>query len=113
MEDFKEFFVILKRYLLEQKEYLALDAVEKLTVLVSALLTALLTILLCSMLLLMLSFAFALWLGDVLGSLSLGFLALAGLLSLAIFIFYIKRRQWVLEPTARLMVTIFLEKKQD
>lgn len=113
MIDLKVFFQLLRRYYEQQKEYLALDAAEKLTILISAVSIAAISLILGVVVIILLSFGLAFWLGDVFQSTSLGFLLTAAIVFLMIVIFWLKRHDWVLQPIARLMVRVFIEKEKD
>ena len=66
--------------------------------------------------LLLLGFALAYWLGDLLGCDALGFVVVAGIMLLLGVVFWLKRRDWITNPIARLMVMVFMsdgDKKED
>lgn len=113
MEDFKEFFLLLKEYVSKQKENAALGAAESMTTLLSAVATASIVILLGSIILLLAGFALAFLIGELTNSISMGFGALAIVVLLLLILFWVKRRQWVLQPIAKLMVQIFLERQDS
>ena len=73
IESIGKLLLEFKKYLELQKEFVKLDATEKMTVILSAILIVTVLLLLGSIVLLFLTFALAYYLGDVLGSLSLGF----------------------------------------
>lgn len=112
MEEFKELFLLFKEYIQKQRENIALGAAESMTRLFFAATTALILLILGGIALLLASFALAFWINDVTDSDIVGFGALAGGILLLAIIFWFMRRQWVLQPIARLMVRVFLDAGQ-
>lgn len=103
----------VKRYLRLQKRYLALDAVEKVTRLLSAVAVAVVCLMLGAMVLFFALYALAEWVGSLLYSTAGGFLVVAVLLMLLAVVFYNHRQQWVVQPLARLMATLFLDEEEE
>ena len=99
------------KYLELQKEFVKLDATEKMTVILSAILIVTVLLLLGSIVLLFLTFALAYYLGDVLGSLSLGFGLISAFILLLTVIFYLNRNRMVIQPMARFMTKLILTKE--
>ena len=112
-EDIKEIILEVKHYLNLQKRYLAIDAAEKTTILLSAVAIAAICILLVTIILLFLTFALAYWIGDILNSLPLGFLAMACMVTFLLTFFYCKRKAWITQPLARMMAQLFLDNKEE
>ena len=100
-----------KKYLELQKEFVKLDATEKMTVILSAILIVTVLLLLGSIVLLFFTFALAYYLGDVLGSLSLGFGLISAFILLLTVIFYLNRNRMVIQPMARFMTKLILTKE--
>lgn len=100
-----------KKYLELQKEFVKLDATEKMTVILSAILIVTVLLLLGSIVLLFLTFALAYYLGDVLGSFSLGFGLISAFILLLTVIFYLNRNRMVIQPMARFMTKLILTKE--
>lgn len=113
MEEFRELFILLKEYIRKQKENIALGATEGMTILLSVAATGFILIMLGSIVLLLGGFALAFWIGELTDSAALGFGVLAGATLLLAIVFWFKRKQWVLQPIARLMVQIFLEDRHN
>ena len=113
MESIQKLFLELKNYLTLQKKFLKLDTAEKLTVLLSAIAITAILLLLGSMILLYLTFALAYYLGDVMGSLPLGFSAIAVSLLLVLLFFYFNRKKYIIQPIARFMANLFINSTQD
>lgn len=103
----------VKHYLRLQKRYLALDAVEKVTRLLSAVAVAVVCLMLGAMVLFFALYALAEWAGTLLGSTAAGFLMVAVLLMLLAVVFYSHRQQWVVQPLARLMAALFLDEEEE
>lgn len=103
----------LRRYLRLQKRYVALDAADKLIVLLSTIAVAEVCFILGAMLLFFLTFSLAIWLGRLAGNVAIGFLCIAAVLALVLFIFNKNRTRWVLVPISRLVVGLFSSISSD
>lgn len=108
IESIGKLLLEFKKYLELQKEFVKLDATEKMTVILSAILIVTVLLLLGSIVLLFLTFALAYYLGDVLGSLSLGFGLISAFILLLTVIFYLNRNRMVIQPMARFMTKLIL-----
>lgn len=113
IESIGKLLLEFKKYLELQKEFVKLDATEKMTVILSAILIVTVLLLLGSIVLLFLTFALAYYLGDVLGSLSLGFGLISAFILLLTVIFYLNRNRMVIQPMARFMTKLILTKEDD
>ena len=111
IESIGKLLLEFKKYLELQKEFVKLDATEKMTVILSAILIVPVLLLLGSIVLLFLTFALAYYLGDVLGSLSLGFGLISAFILLLTVIFYLNRNRMVIQPMARFMTKLILTKE--
>lgn len=103
----------VKHYLQLQKRYMALDAVEKVTRLLSAVAVAVVCLILGAMILFFTLYALAEWIGALLGSVAAGFLIVAIILLVMAMVFFSHRQQWVVQPLARLMAGLFLEGEEE
>ncbi len=112
IENMQRLFLEFKKYIELQKEYIKLDTAEKLTVIISATISISIMLILGAMVLFFLSFAIAWYLSDILNSMPLGFGIIAVFCLLLCIIFYYKRETWVFQPTARLMVKLFIKKDE-
>lgn len=112
-ENFQEILQEAKKYVLLQKKYLALDAADKLTVLLSAATTLAICLMLGGMILFFLTFALAYWIGQVTGSLPLGFMSIGIALLLSAIIVYRNRSKWIIQPIAKLMINLFITKEDN
>lgn len=113
IESIGKLFLEFKKYIELQKEYVKLDAAEKLTVMLSAIITVAVLLILGSITLLFLTFALAYFLGDVLGSLPIGFGIIAILVLILMGIFYAKRNRFVIQPLARFITQLLLTKEKE
>ena len=111
IESIGKLLLEFKKYLELQKEFVKLDATEKMTVILSAILIVTVLLLFGSIVLLFLTFALAYYLGDVLGSLSLGFGLISAFILLLTVIFYLNRNRMVIQPMARFMTKLILTKE--
>lgn len=111
IESIGKLLLEFKKYLELQKEFVKLDATEKMTVILSAILIVTVLLLLGSIVLLFLTFALAYYLGDVLGNLSLGFGLISAFILLLTVIFYLNRNRMVIQPMARFMTKLILTKE--
>ncbi len=112
----RELLLEVKSYLTLQKRFLQLDLTEKLTILLSAIAIAVICLMLGGMALFYLTFALAYWIGEVTGVLALGFLVIALALALMLALVYYNRKRWIVQPLARMMVTLFInpdDEKQE
>lgn len=112
-EEFKEIILEAKHYLNLQKKYLAIDAAEKTTVILSAVAIAAICILLGGIILFFSTFALAYWIGDLLNSIPLGFLTMAIIIASLLLLFYCKRNAWVIQPLARMAAKLFVENNEE
>ena len=111
IESIGKLLLEFKKYLELQKEFVKLDATEKMTVILSAILIVTVLLLLGSIVLIFLTLALAYYLGDVLGSLSLGFGLISAFILLLTVIFYLNRNRMVIQPMARFMTKLILTKE--
>lgn len=113
MEDFKELFLLIKEYIQKQREHITLGAAESLTRLLFVVTVGLVLMLLGSIILLLASFALAYWINETTESTYIGFGVLAGTVLLITALFWCRRKQWVLQPIAKLIVHILLDAEEE
>lgn len=109
MEEFKEIFLLIKDYIQKQKENITLGATENAIKLFYVASMGLIVFMLSSIILLLASFALAFWINDITGSNIIGFGSLAGAILVLTLLLWFKRKQWVLQPIARMIVRILLD----
>lgn len=113
IESLRQLFLEFKHYVELQKKYIAFATTEKLTLLLSTIAIAIVCMVFIALILLYLTFALAYYLGDLTGSLPLGFACIGSLLLLILLIFYFNRKRWVILPIAHFMVNLFLENNEE
>ncbi|MBR1498497.1 MAG: phage holin family protein [Bacteroidaceae bacterium] len=112
-ESLRKLWQETKGYLELQKEYLTLDAAEKLIVLLSAAALGAICLVIGAMALFFLLFALAAWVGQLSGSVALGFLIMGVVLLLLMATVYFKRKAWIIQPLARLVVGLFVRDDEE
>ena len=111
-DNFRKLLQETKQYLNLQKEYALMDTADKLTVILSTVAIAAVCFVLGAMILFFLTFALAYWIGNLTGNLSLGFISIAVFLVLVLLITYSKRNAWIIQPLARMMIRLFVNKEE-
>ena len=109
-DNFQQLFSEVKKYIELQTEYVKVEFVEKLTILLSTLLIIAVVLILAITGLFYLFFAIAYALEPVLGSLAMSFGIISGLYVVLIFLFYLFRKQLVINPLVKLLSNLFLNK---
>lgn len=111
-ENFQQLYEDVKKYVLLQTEYVKVEFVEKLSILLSTLLIISLIIILLIIALFYLFFAIAYAIEPLVGSLSLSF----GLISIVYFVLIgfliLLRKRIVINPLVRFLTNLFLTKNQ-
>ena len=97
-----------KRALDVEGRYLAVGTAQKVARLLGGMALVAILIFVGGIVLLFASFALAYWLSDVLGSMLLGFGAIALALALLCCLIYSQRQAWILEPVLRAVAGIFV-----
>ena len=98
---------ILKHYLGLQKEYLKLDVIDKVVRLLKVLLLSVLFFLIIMAVVMYFSFAFAYWLGGIIG-LTPAFLIVAAFHLLVFVLFIVFRKPLIERPIVRFLTNLFL-----
>lgn len=110
INDWREY---ISDYLSAEAELFKLRLVDKLTVLYTGVVTNVIIIGFLTMMLLFASVALALWLGDVLNSLPLGFFCVSGIYLLLMLVFLALRRPLVEKPIIKTLIKFVFEKPID
>ncbi len=113
VESIQKLLLEFKNYYLLQKKFIRLDTAEKLTVILSAVGISLIMLILVAFVFFFGTFAFAIYLGDELNSIPMGFAIVSGINILVLIIFYLNRKRFVVEPLARFMGRVFLNNKPN
>lgn len=109
-EEWRELLLELKRFFALEARYLALDATEKAALLLGAVLLILIAIFLGFLVLLTGAFALSFWLGDMMGSLALGFLLVSLSLFLLLLVVLCNKQRWIILPLVKLFASILLKR---
>lgn len=83
------------------------------TILLSAVATAIVLLVLGGIVLLLTCFALAQYISELTESAWMGYAVLALAVLLLLTLFWVRRRKWVIQPIARLMVEVFLSAKES
>jgi hypothetical protein len=110
VENFQQLYEDVKKYVFLQTEYVKVEFVEKLTILLSTLLIVTLITVLAIIALFYLFFSLAYAIEPVVGSLSISFGIIAGIYIILIALFYLLRKQLVITPMVKFLSNLFLTK---
>lgn len=109
IDNLTELFKEVKKYLKLQGEYVKLDLVEKLTILLSTLTLIFVLIILGTMAAFYLSFMLVYVLASATGSLVAGYTIIGGILILLAFIIYRLRQKLIFQPMVNFLARLFLD----
>lgn len=109
IDNLTELFKEVKKYLKLQGEYVKLDLVEKLTILLSTLILIFVLIILGTMAAFYLSFMLVYVLASATGSLVAGYAIIGGILILLAFIIYRLRQKLIFQPMVNFLARLFLD----
>ncbi|MBV3866513.1 phage holin family protein [Phocaeicola coprocola] len=109
IDNLTELFKEVKKYLKLQGEYVKLDLVEKLTILLSTLTLIFVLIILGTMAAFYLSFMLVYVLASATGSLVAGYAIIGGILILLAFIIYRLRQKLIFQPMVIFLARLFLD----
>lgn len=110
LEEIRKIVAHSKAWLQLEVEYMKLTLAEKITVLLSTLIIGFVCLLLSMTVLIMLAFSLS-EVFKMLMSPALAYLSTAGALIVLVLIFYLLRRPLLLNPIARLISSLFFDKK--
>jgi hypothetical protein len=111
-DNFEQLYTDLKDYVKLQTEYMKVEFVEKLTILLSAFIIISLVIALAFGGMFYLFFSLAYFLESMVGSLGIAFSLIAGLYLILILILIIFRNALVVNPIVRFLSNLFLQKNE-
>ena len=109
IDNLTELFKEVKKYLKLQGEYVKLDLVENLTILLSTLTLIFVLIILGTMAAFYLSFMLVYVLASATGSLVAGYAIIGGILILLAFIIYRLRQKLIFQPMVNFLARLFLD----
>ncbi len=110
VENFQQLYDDVKKYIFLQSEYMKVEFVEKLTILLSTLLIITLITVLAIIALFYLFFSLAYALLPVVGSLSASFGIIAGIYVILIGVLFFLRKKLVINPIVNFLSKLFLTK---
>lgn len=113
VEDFQQLYNDIKKYVELQTEYVKVEFVEKLTILVSTLVIITVIIILVIAALFFLFFSLAYALVPVVGSLAISFCIISVLYVVLIVVLFLFRKQFVINPLVRFLSKLFLTKTKN
>jgi uncharacterized protein involved in cysteine biosynthesis len=109
-DNFQQLFEDVKKYVFLQTEYLKVEFVEKLTILLSTLLIVTLIIVLAIIALFYLFFSLAYAAVPLVGSLGASFGIISGIYAILIALLFLLRKQLVITPMVKFLSNLFLTK---
>lgn len=113
VETFQQLYVEIRKYFLLQKEFVKVDFVEKLSILLSTFIILFVVVALIMSTLLFLFIALAYTLEALVGSLALSFAIIALVYVLLIIVFYAMRKKLIINPIVNLLTGLFLTKDKE
>ena len=113
VEDFQQLYKDIKKYVELQTEYVKVEFVEKLTILVSTLVIITVIIILVIAALFFLFFSVAYALVPVVGSLAISFGIIAAIYVGLIIVLFLFRKQFIINPLAGFLSNLFLNKTKN
>lgn len=112
-EEWKSLLQEVRNFLRLEVRYVALDATERVALLLGELILFLVMFFFGFLVLLTGAFSGAYWLGTLLGSLAAGFLVMSLLLLLLLLLVYVNRMNWIFLPVMRMITNILLKKGEE
>ena len=110
VENFQQLYDDVKKYVFLQTEYIKIEFVEKLTILLSTLLIITLITVLAIIALFYLFFSLAYAVEPVVGSLSGSFAIISGIYVVLIGLLFLLRKQLIITPLVKFLSNLFLTK---
>lgn len=111
IDNLQTLFIEVKKYVNLQKDYIKLDIVQKLTVLISTLVLILSIMILGMIALFYLSFTLAYVLEPHVGGLTISYAIISGCILLLIAGIYIFRQRLIMRPLTRFLANLFINDK--
>ncbi len=109
IDNLEALFKEIKKHIELQGQYIKLDLVEKLTILLSTLILILALIILGAMALYYFSFMLVYALAPFVGSLIGGYAIIGGVVLLLAVLIYRMRKQWIFQPMVHFLARLFLD----
>lgn len=111
--NFQQLYEEIKKYVVLQGEYVKVEIVEKMTILLSTLLIIGLIVVLAIAVLFYLCFALAYAIAPVVGSLSVSFVIISLLYVLLIFVLLTFRNKLIINPLVSFLSNLFLKDENE
>lgn len=111
IDSMQDLFFEVRKYLELQKDYIKLDLVEKLTIILSTLILILILIILGMIALFYLSFTFAYIIAPYVGGLTGSYAIITGIIVLIIALIYIFRKNLIIRPMTNFLAKVLLNDK--
>jgi len=102
-----------QQYLQTSLELYRLKTIQKASIICSGLVSALLSFMLLSIAFLIANIGFAIWLGEKLGDLYLGFLCSSGIYLVLVLFIYLFRENLILKPFQKFLLNLFIPLEDD
>jgi membrane-bound ClpP family serine protease len=112
-DNFQQLYDDVKKYVELQTEYVKVEFVEKLTILLSTVLIIGLVMVLAISALFYLFFSLAYALQPIIGNLAISFAIISGIYVLLIVLFMAFRKRIIINPLVRFLSNLFLKNKED
>ncbi len=109
----EELVAEIKRYFELQKRYVRLEFVSKLVVLLSALILGMIMFLVGAVAFILIAFCMASLVGDLTGSLTLGYASVALFFVVLAGVVYANRNKWITAPLVNFLGNLFLSGDDD
>jgi hypothetical protein len=110
VENFQQLYNDIKKYVELQSEYVKIEFVEKMTILLSTLLLVSLIIVLAVFVLFYLFFSLAYTLESLVGGMAVSFCIISAIYLVLIGLLLIFRKQFIINPLVRFLSKLFLTK---
>ncbi|VBB48442.1 conserved hypothetical protein [uncultured Paludibacter sp.] len=111
--NFQQFFADAKEYVKLQTDYLRIQSVEKLTILISTLLIIIVAVVLLAGALFYLFFTLAYALAPVVGGLAVSFGIITLFYLIIAILLLVFRNKWIVNPILNLLMKLFYEKSEE
>lgn len=108
LKTLEELAAELKRYFELQKEFVKLEFVSKLIVLLSALILGMIMFLVGAVAFILIAFCLASFIGDIAGSQTVGYALVALLFVLLAVVVFLNRSRWITAPIVKFLSNLFL-----
>ena len=109
----EELVAEIKNYFELQKKYVGLECVSKLVILLSALILGMIMFLIGTVAFILTAFCMSSLVGDLTGSLTLGYASVAAFFVVLAIVVYVNRSRWITTPIVNFLGNLFLSGNND